>query len=333
MVPHCANRLETNRHMSVIPQKFLKHIPTCRLVISGAANIDRTGWLAAPSAMGCSNPGWFDETPGGTALNVASVVATLGAKPELVSLVAQDAAGNGLRAELKARGVDAQIDGPTRANTGTYTCVIEPDGSLLIGLADMAIFDGFSAQAAVGRIESLTAEDWICVDTNLPPQELRKLLGKSGAARKIGLTVSKAKAPRLKVFIDQLDLVFTNRVEVGSLCGISDEIINTANNDTLSKALADIGIASAVITDGTNDVTVIEHGKVHMLSVRPVKHVADVTGAGDALVGASIYSLMCGVPLVKSVEIGIKAAQVTIQSKGAWRSDLARLIGLTGRGL
>ncbi len=281
--------------------------------------------------MGCSNPGRFDETPGGTALNVASVVAALGVKPELVSLVAQDSAGLGLRAELKARGVDAYVDGPTRANTGTYTCVIEPDGSLLIGLADMAIFDGFSAQLAVGRTESLTAEGWICVDTNLPPRELSKLLQKSGSAKKIGLTVSKAKAPRLKAFADQLDLVFTNRVEAGALCGFDDETTKSASNDTLAQALAETGVVSAVITDGTDDVAVVEYGEVHMLKVRPVKHVADVTGAGDALVGASLYGLMCGVPLVKAVEIGIKAAQATIQSKGAWRSDLARLIGLPGR--
>ena len=74
---------------SAIPTQ---HIRSCRLIVCGAAHVDRTGLLDAPSALGCSNPGRFEETFGGTALNVASVAAGLGAEVELVSLVAQDPA-------------------------------------------------------------------------------------------------------------------------------------------------------------------------------------------------------------------------------------------------
>lgn len=306
--------------------------PSCRLIISGAAHVDRTGWLAAPSALGCSNPGRFEETLGGSALNVASVVATLGIRPELVSLVAKDAAGVGLRAEMTARGIVAHVDGKTHANTGTYTCLIEPDGSLVIGMADMAIYDDFSAQEIISRVESLTPDDWLCVDTNLPSCQIRQMLDAS-SSNKVGLTVSKAKAPRLREYADQLDMIFTNRVEVCALCGFDEDTAQTADYQTIATGLMDMGIDCAVISDGVKDVTIVDQGKLQSMHVRPVKHVADVTGAGDALVGASLFALMCEVPLAKSVEIGIKAAQATIQSKGALRSDLARLIGVSGHTL
>jgi len=269
---------------------------------------------------------------GGTALNVASVVAALGAKPALVSLVAQDAAGIGLREELTKRGIVAHVDGSTGANTGTYTCMIEPDGSLLVGMADMAIYEDFSAREFAPLAGSLSVKDWICVDTNLPPKQMQRLLQLS-SARKVGLTVSKAKAPRLKIFADQLDLVFTNRVEVCSLCGFDDAATETKSNESIATALQQMGITSAVISDGTHNVTVIEPEKIQIIKVSPVKYVADVTGAGDALVGAALFALMCDTPLANAVEFGIKAAQATIQSKGALRSDLAKLIGLSGRAL
>ncbi|MEP1208317.1 MAG: PfkB family carbohydrate kinase [Rhizobiaceae bacterium] len=306
------------------------HKPSCRLVIAGAAHVDRTGWLEAPSALGCSNPGRFEETPGGTALNVASVIASLGGAPELVSLVAQDSAGSGLRADLKQRGITGHVDGETAANTGTYTCLIEPDGSLLVGMADMAIYNDFLARNAVPLVQALSLEDWLCVDTNLPPHQMRQLL-QAGPARRVGLTVSKAKAPRMKEFTDLIDIVFTNRVEACSLCGVDDGDIETIGVDEIAAALRELGIKSAVITDGTKDVTLLDGAEVQLITVPPVQHVADVTGAGDALVGASLHALMCGFPLAKAIEFGVKAAQATIQAKGALRSDLASLIGLANR--
>lgn len=307
-----------------------------RIVVSGAAHIDRTGWLSEPSALGCSNPGRFDERPGGTALNIARVVAELGAAVELISQVGDDAAAAWLRQEMISHGIKAHltraggdngnsdVGGHRSAKTGTYTSIIEPDGTLLVALADMTIYEDFAASSARALVADLTQEDWLCVDTNLPPEQIAQVLAASDA-RKVGVSVSRAKAPRLLTFASQLDLIFTNRVEACSLCGIEPHQ-NVAINE-IANNLRQHFSASVVISDGSKQVTLVERDIVTSIQVPPIQQVVDVTGAGDALVGASLFALTQGANLVNAVRYGIEAAQATIQVQGAIAPALAKRIG------
>ena len=312
--------------MNSRPQSTGSPTPAARIVIAGAAHIDRSGWLAAPSALGCSNPGQFDERPGGTALNIARNLATLRARVDLISLVGQDAAGNWLRDEIKAHGITAHLEGGNtgEVHTGTYTSIIEPDGSLLVAVADMAIYEAFAFDAARHPVGELAQSDWLCVDTNLPPSEVTKMLGAS-RAKKAGVTVSSAKAPRLRTFASMLDVVFTNISEAKALCGF--DLANDKPMADIAAGLASLGIDKTVISQGDQPVTVIEAGKISQLTVEPISEVADVTGAGDALVGASLFALTHGHDLVDAVAYGINAARATIQTRGAINANLAEQIG------
>ena len=214
-----------------------------RIVIAGAAHIDRTGWLEAPTALGCSNPGRFDESPGGTAFNIARVLAALKARPELVSLVGEDLAVIWLKSEMKSCGIKVHLDGQSKANTGTYTSIIEPDGSLLVALADMAIYSDFSAAEAIPLVDTLTNSDCLCVDTNLHSKEVGQLLAAS-KAKKIGLSISKAKAPRLLEYASGLDLLFTNRMEASALLGL--EASNPSSIEAVAAGLRELGLNMAV---------------------------------------------------------------------------------------
>lgn len=297
-----------------------------RIVVAGAAHIDRSGWLSAPSALGCSNPGKFDERPGGTALNIARNLAALQSNVELISLVGRDAAGTWLGKEIKTYGIIPHVSGPDEvdAHTGTYTSIIEPDGSLLVAVADMAIYEHFSSEAVENVVSQLTQADWICADTNLPPAQVSQLLNAS-AARKAGVTVSTAKAPRMREFAHQLDLVFTNVSEAHALCGF--DIADNKPLFEIASALGDLGISKAVISYGDQPVAVLEAGTIEKLEVASIDKVADVTGAGDALVGASLFALTQGRELAEAVTYGIKAARATIQIRGAVCNDLAQQVG------
>jgi len=293
----------------------------CQIAVIGATHIDRTGCLDNPSVLESSNPGHFAEGPGGTGFNVCGVVAALGMKPHLLSLVGPDAAGQWLRKDIADRGITLHVCGRTKENTGTYTSIIEPEGSLVIALADMAIYRDFHAADAINIVEPLLANDWICVDTNLPVPAIKEILAASGA-QKIGLTVSKAKARLLHKFADELDLVFTNKVEACALCNIDE----ASDDQTMVAALRAIGLNQVVISNGQKNVIVVEAETVSSLPVKVVEKVVDVTGAGDALVGAALVALMKGNCLIDAVKVGIHAARATIQLKGSIRPDLATLM-------
>jgi len=299
-----------------------------RILVAGAALIDRTGWLHNRAAPGCSNPGKFDETPGGTALNVASVLACLGQDAELITKIGADASGQMLLDQLQARGVRTLPDYADHkdASTGTYTSIIEPDGSLFIAISDAGLYQQFDVAPYQEVLNRLGAQDYLCVESNLPGSALQGLLAES-QARHVGLTVSKAKAHKLRPALDQLDLLFTNQVEAFALFELSDSGDETEIVNALRNAMAGTSrLSAAVISNGPDTVLIVDRDHATSLPVHPAETVVDVTGAGDALVGATLSGLMTGKNLRNSVEFGIEAAHATIQFAGAYQSDLAERI-------
>ena len=292
-----------------------------QVVLAGAVHIDRTGWLADRSSLGCSNPIHFDERPGGTSLNVASILGLLGHQPVLLTRLGNDANANWLRQIALDRRLVLESRSGRPGNTGTYTSVIEPDGSLLIGLADMTVYDSFLALDFSTIVSNMKTDGWLCVDANLPTKEIEKLIDMAGC-RKIGLTVSKAKAPKLRFLLGNLDILFTNVREATALLETKDHI----DTPILAAMLRETGVRSAVISDGENSVIVMDGQNVTPLPVQHVAKVVDVTGAGDALTGGTLDGLIRGMSLVDAAQIGIRAAHATIQAQGACRADLARLL-------
>lgn len=292
-----------------------------RIILAGAAHIDRTGWLNAAAQPGCSNPGAFEETPGGTGLNIACLLSDLGHQPVLLTQIGRDVAGDFLLQRLRQRGVEIITSADVAAGTGSYTSVIEPDGSLHIAVADMTIYETFKASPLLVRVECLTNHDWLCVDTNLPPREVTQLLDAT-CARRVGLTVSKAKAPRMREWLDRVEVVFTNRIEACALCGLGD----ASEDGMLMAALRSLPPETIVMSNGEKPVQVISQDGEISLPAEIVKPVVDVTGAGDALVAASLSALARKQSLVAAINIGVRAAAATIQVRGSIHPDLAKVL-------
>ncbi len=289
-----------------------------RIALIGAAHFDRTGWLAASADAGCSNPGRFEEHPGGTALNIAGVLSSLKISSQLFTHLGDDELAYQLITTARQRNIDIFSQHSHHNNTGTYTSMVEPDGSLFIALADMAIYDEFDASIYTNNLQGFGKKDFVGIDANLPASELQKL-ALSTPARIVGFTVSKAKAARLSGTLDQLDTLFTNSIEV---CALT----KTSNVQGAIKSLQSAGIPNTVISDGEKAVWILENASVTKLAIEPLYNVIDVTGAGDALAGGTLFGLHQGQSLTKAVEIGVRAAQKMIQTKGPWCPDLIDIL-------
>src|SRR5215475_13803209 len=114
-----------------------------KILCIGAAHIDRRARAFAAVVAGSSNPVRQSTGSGGVARNVAETQARLGAKVALLSRVGGDGEGDRLIAALAALGIDtSRIARAPDAATASYTALIEPDGELMVGIADMAIYDG-----------------------------------------------------------------------------------------------------------------------------------------------------------------------------------------------
>ena len=284
------------------------------ITLVGAAHIDRYGRCDGPPVAGGSNPGRFANLPGGAAFNVASSLSALGAKVRLQTILGQDAEAILIREAGAARGIDLIAQVSADHPTASYTSIVGPDGALAIALADMDIYAAFEAAEA-----PCPADDWLLVDANLAADAMAALLARAGG-RTAAMTVSYAKAERVRPSLERIEFLFTNRVELAALCG--------AGLETPVAALLDpfraLGGSNAVITDGPADVWTVEPGAILRHPVPPAPRIVDVTGAGDALTAGCLSALMAGQSLAQAVPHGIRAAHGVLSVHGPWRADLAQ---------
>ena len=282
------------------------------LLAVGGAHIDRTAQMLEPHIAGASNPAQVTETVGGGAFNAARnakmlKVASLG----IMSIRGGDVAGQTVEEAIDKAGLVDLSGTFMDRNTPTYTALLDVSGELVTAVADMALYEtGFDRQ--VKRLEGRTeiaAAKHILIDANLPSTAIGTVVEQADGPI-YAMCISPAKAKRLLPMINRLHVLFLNRRELASLT-------QDAPVDVQLSSLSRLGVRRAVITHGPDEVFVLEDGEPAALKVPKLAQLVDVTGAGDALTGATIASIMKPNQSLKtSVLCGIAAAQMTLQVKG-----------------
>lgn len=288
------------------------------ILLLGAAHLDRNGRCAEQPMPGRSTPGRVTTMPGGAAFNVASNLAALGSRVQMQSIVGEDAEADILRRTAVERNIRLTLQTTAEHQTASYTAIVAPDGDLVAALADMAVYARFEALAALPLVKARKPTDWLLIDANLPAAVIERLFS-AAACRKVAMSVSAAKASRLRPSLRAIDLLFANRAELAALCGCDP----TVAMDRLFQALEALGGGDAIVSDGANDLWTIQNGSVRRYDVPEISSVVDVIGAGDALTAGCLSALMTGRPLEAAVHNGIRAAQAILAVKGPWRADLS----------
>lgn len=304
--------------------------PPPRVVCVGGAALDHSYRAAGPLVRDSSNPARRRTGFGGVARNVAEALRRLGIESALVSAVGDDSAGRLIVESLVALGVDvSQLTCVPDALTASYVAILAPDGALELGLADMAVFDALTPERIVAARHLLHPGGWVFADGNLTQASLSALaaLVEEAGCRLALDAVSVAKAPHLAVVLDRASVVFLNRDEAQVLLpGIEAE-----PPEILATGLVARGARTVVLTAGAAGAIVASRdGAWRIPAVRAVLN--DVTGAGDALVAATLARLAGGDDLVEAVRVGTLAAALTIEVPGAVRDDLSDALLRASRG-
>ena len=272
------------------------------------AHVDLAGRLEAEPILHVSNPGRFVRQPGGAGLNAASAAAALGLSSTIAGPIGDDAEAVELKQLIVKRGISDALHALPGQRTGSYTAIMAPDGSMVIGLADLFIYELVDASwFATHCGEALEASDCWFVSANLTEDTLADLASKVQDRTLAAATVSPAKSVRLKPVLGELDLIFTNLAEARALTGLY-----TVNGSHLAEALATGGVKAGIISAAEDPLTWWDGNKSGTLMPPPVETLADVNGAGDALAGAALAALAQGRPMEEAARLGIAAAQLTL---------------------
>ncbi|NRD77776.1 winged helix-turn-helix transcriptional regulator [Bacillus sp. BRMEA1] len=294
------------------------------IVCIGGANMDRKFQLKEQVLMGTSNPTSSIRTIGGVARNIAENLGRLGMEVSLITTCGADSdwafieESSSLYMNLEKA---MKIPGMT---TGSYTAVLDPEGELVIALADMEVYEMLTPEMLQKQEILLSRAKCIAADLNCPKETLQYLcdFAKKHDRPLVLIPVSAPKMKRLPDDLSGITWLISNRDESESYfhCKITNQ---SEWSHALEKWLS-LGISNVVITNGKNGVMIgnKEEGIFHVPSIE-TKEIVDVTGAGDAFSAAVIYSWLEGGSLQEIAKAGAVNASKTLQSSSTVRQDLS----------
>ena len=279
----------------------------------GGANMDITLHLEDVMSYGTSNPVSSSYSLGGVIRNVGENLARLDANVSLMSLVGDDRFGEEIiekSSKIMEVFATERVKGEV---TGSYYSVIDQNGDMIAGFANMDINRLMNRSWIIEHKRHIQMSDWVIADMNISKEAMEAII-ENCIHKDIKLGIIGVSCPKMKHLPKDLkgvEIIICNKDE-------TQTYFKTNENDSeaLCKLWLDAGVKKAIVTEGIKgsfygEGTLIKHQKAYLVQKSDV---IDVTGAGDAFSSATIYGLMSGNTLDKSVQMGSINAILTIQT-------------------
>ncbi len=285
------------------------------IVCIGAANFDIQGRSTEPVIMADSNKGAISGAAGGVSRNIAANLSLLGNKVYMMSVVGNDAFGEGILASCKAQGVDTTyiMVNPDRTSS-TYLAVLDDNNDLLVAIADMGILLTLPLSYIDDNLEFLKGAAAIVCDPNLAVSFMEHLLDKVGGSTRIFVDpVSSTYAENIIPMVGRFYGIKPNRMELGVLSGkpveTKDQVIAAA------EKLISQGTCCLAVSMGDEGCFYIDAlGNKCFRSLKPVLNMTSATGAGDSFMAGFVHGCVNGLSLEDTLDCALACGALTVQS-------------------
>jgi pseudouridine kinase len=137
-----------------------------------------------------------------------------------------------------------------KANTGTYTAVLDEKGEKVIALADMAIYDHVTSDFIQKRWSHISSASMVLLDTNFPSEVLKVVIERC-RQENIPLCValvSAVKVKKLPFDLNGATWLIANQDEAMALVGVEDGNVEAACEKILER-----GVDHVIITQGKKE--------------------------------------------------------------------------------
>ncbi|WP_027057198.1 carbohydrate kinase family protein [Mesorhizobium loti] len=290
-------------------------VKSAKILAVGGAHIDRRGQVSGAYVPAASNPGTMREDVGGGVFNALRSTVRRGVSGSLMSMRGGDASAETVSRAIAEAGIADLSAVFLDRTTPSYTALIDSEGELITGFADMALYDlAFPKQLRRSKVrEAIADADAILCDANLPTSALERLVGLAAGKPVYAIAISPAKVVRLIPVLGALALVFMNWREAMALAGVHAN----ATPREMVDGLRCSGLKCGLVTAGGAPVLGFDASGAFSVMPPAPRKIADVTGAGDALAGATVAALLRDVPLREALREGVAAATLAIESASA----------------
>lgn len=238
--------------------------------------------------------------PGGSG-NIAAAISHLGGKTALVGKAGRDAYGRAHLQDLESRGIVASLEFDESLSTGIAVSLVEPEGQRTM-LVSRGANDKLTVQEVTSHLREIGHAKFLYFSgySLVSSPQRDAVMAAARIGRELGMRVTFD--PGSVNLIKSHRVVFEQALEsCDILCANREEAEALANGQEVSEYMTLLSRMGKVmvVKAGAEGCLVAAEGILFSLPGEKAECV-DTTGAGDAFLGALLYSLSNGLDLTDS---------------------------------
>lgn len=256
------------------------------------------------------------QIPGGKGANQGVAIAKLGKDVTFIGKVGEDDFGGLLLNSMKNQGVNTQYIERAEASTGIAVINVDQYGNnnIVVILGANVLVDPAYLHRSLAAFED---SDIVVFQLEIPLETVKEGLK---IAKKLGKTTVLNPAPAMDLddeIIQNTDILIPNEHELERISKV--EIRDKASLLKGAKVLLDKGIKKVIITLGSRGALYVSEDESEFFGAYHVDAI-DTTAAGDSFIAGFVASYIDDKDIKKAIDMGQRAAALTIQKVGAQSS-------------
>lgn len=288
------------------------------IICVGAANMDIKLSTIEPIILETSNPAHSSSSMGGVIRNVSENLGRLQLNVSLLTLLGDDASGVSLDSQMKQWVDMSKTQKVFSHNTGTYTAVLDSNGQLVAGLADMEICELMNHQWISTYENYLKTAQTIIVDTNVQADCIDYLIELTNIFN-INLVIVGVSSVKMKRLPQHPMNVYAGIFNLDE----SQAYFNSKeDSQSLAKNWIKQGYQNVIITQSSKPLVYANKNEVSSIPIYLTNDVVDVTGAGDSFISGLVYGLHQKKDFIEAIDYGLVNSHHTVLSPYSVRVNL-----------
>lgn len=295
------------------------------IICIGGANIDRRYLVKDTMIQGTSHNVQSRTNVGGVARNVAENLGRLEEKVMLFSVAGNDAEWKMIENHSEHFMNIKTVDTIEGCPTGMFTEVIDENGEMVLGLAEVEIFDRMTPEWLSRHLSVLKRSKYIIIDLNCPKETIEFINGFAGKydIPVALLTVSVQRLSNLPSYLEGIRVLITKHNETAAYFGMTietDEDLKIAVKKWLDKGLENVVISKGSSKIGFGN----QKNGVHIINYSSNRGERYNWGMNEAFCAGVIHSRFQNKDLIDSVIVGLTNAHHTSNSLYVVRPNLSK---------
>lgn len=296
------------------------------VVCIGGANVDRRYILEDKLVHHTSNSVKSRMTVGGVARNVAENLGRLEFDVSLLSIAGNDPEWKMIESASKYFMDTNEVDTVEDSPTGSFVEIIDSQKNLLLGLADMDVYNQMTAEWLTKHVSLLKRARFIVVDLNCTKEAITFLIAfatKYDIPLAI-LSVSSQKMINIPENLHNVKLLIVKHDETADYFGLSVE--SDEELESAAKKWLEYGVERVMVTKNNEKVmTAVNDGRLKLYLQDHETEERYSWGVNEALCSGILYAFANNFSEKETMKTGLANAYYTSHSVSTVRSDLSKL--------